>query len=291
MLAASPKISNVRASHWHESTPVGGPSGQQAFLNGAVRFDTDLSPEELLDVLQSVEGRLGRVRGQRWAARPIDLDLLLYGEETIHTPRLTVPHPRMAFRRFVVEPAAEVAAEMRHPTIGWTVRQLLAHLDADPAYVALSGPPASGKTALAAQAALGSGARLITDPAAGMPAAPLGDSPSRLLERQIQFLDRRRAVLDRTTWPGGAPWRLATFTSTRHWFTPVESWTRRFSRFFVEPGSRPKSTSCGPHSWLCSTSRIRRTTRPAGANRRSLDRAARRARWPRGWQTWQREPT
>ena len=201
LLAARPEITNLRASRWYETAPVGGPGGQGAFLNGAVAFDTSLAPETLLDVLQSIETRLGRERGQRWAARTIDLDLLLYGDLAIHTPRLTVPHPRMAFRRFVLEPAAEVAAESWHPGLGRSVGQLLANLETVPAYLALLGPPASGKSALAVQVASTSGARLIADPMAGTPAAAPGDSPSRLLERQIQFLDRRRTVLDRATWP------------------------------------------------------------------------------------------
>ncbi len=67
---------------------------------------------------------------ERWAARTLDIDLLLYGDEVIETPALTVPHLRMAFRRFVLEPAAEIAPKMIHPVIGWPLERLLLHLEA-----------------------------------------------------------------------------------------------------------------------------------------------------------------
>ncbi len=201
LLAARPEITNLRASRWYETAPVGGPGGQGAFLNGAVAFDTSLAPKRCLTCSSRSRRGWAVSAASAGPARTIDLDLLLYGDLAIHTPRLTVPHPRMAFRRFVLEPAAEVAAESWHPGLGRSVGQLLANLETVPAYLALLGPPASGKSALAVQVASTSGARLIADPMAGTPAAAPGDSPSRLLERQIQFLDRRRTVLDRATWP------------------------------------------------------------------------------------------
>ena len=200
LLAADPAIYDLQTSAWHETPPVGGALGQGAFLNGAAAFETTLTPPELVARMQAVEARLGRTRGQRWAARTIDLDLLLYGDRVIHSRSLCVPHPRMAFRRFVLVPAAEVAAEMRHPEIGWTIGQLLAHLDTALHYVALLGPPGSGQATLAARVAGACRARLIADPAAALPAARPGDSPSRPFERQIQFLDRRRAILESTAW-------------------------------------------------------------------------------------------
>jgi hypothetical protein len=84
----------------------------------------------LLDELKGIEVRLGRQRGERWAPRPIDIDIVLYGNEVAETEMLTLPHPRMSFRRFVLAPAAEVAPRMLHPVIGWPVERLLLHLDA-----------------------------------------------------------------------------------------------------------------------------------------------------------------
>ena len=136
-------------SSWRETAPIGGPPGQAAFLNGAVKLETPLPPHELLGCLQQIEGELGRRRAERWGPRPIDLDLLLYDELILTTPELVLPHPRMAWRRFVLEPAAEVAGSMIHPTIRWTLARLLAHLNESMPYVAITGPIAAGKTRLA----------------------------------------------------------------------------------------------------------------------------------------------
>ena len=94
----------------------------------------------LLAALREIETALGRRRdGPRWSPRSIDLDLLLFGSQIIGSADLTVPHPRMAFRRFVIEPAAEVAPTMIHPTIGWTLAELRDHLRDAPSYVAIAG--------------------------------------------------------------------------------------------------------------------------------------------------------
>lgn len=148
-LRSSPHIDSLRCSRWRETAPVGGPDGQNRFLNGAAVAHTTLSADQLHALLVSIENRLGRTRHERWSARTIDLDLLLYGDEIIDKPALTVPHPRMAFRRFVLEPAAEVAPEMIHPLIGWSMASLVEHLNTAANYAALVGPPGSGKTAIA----------------------------------------------------------------------------------------------------------------------------------------------
>lgn len=106
-LRAHPAISDLRVSRFRETDPVGGPP-QGKFLNAVAVFRTELSPEELFAILQSLEAASGRVRAQRNGPRTLDLDLLLFGAERIDLPHLQIPHPRMAQRPFVLEPLAEV---------------------------------------------------------------------------------------------------------------------------------------------------------------------------------------
>lgn len=103
-----PDIRVLRASSLHETDAIGGPPGQPGFLNGVAEIETRLPPRELLAWLHEIERRHGRMRVQRWGPRPLDLDLLLYGEEMIDEAGLTVPHPRMWERSFVIRPLAEV---------------------------------------------------------------------------------------------------------------------------------------------------------------------------------------
>jgi 2-amino-4-hydroxy-6-hydroxymethyldihydropteridine diphosphokinase len=116
----------VAVSTLRETDPVG-VTEQPAFLNGAVVLETDLSARELLELLLAVERSLGRERRERWGPRTIDLDLLLYADEAIDEPGLTVPHPRLHERRFVLEPLAELDPELAVPGRG-TVKDLLAGL-------------------------------------------------------------------------------------------------------------------------------------------------------------------
>jgi 2-amino-4-hydroxy-6-hydroxymethyldihydropteridine diphosphokinase len=116
----------VAVSRLRETDPVG-VVGQPPFLNGAVALETGLSPRELLDALFAVERDLGRERRERWGPRTIDLDLLLYGDETIDEPGLTVPHPRLHERRFALEPLLDLDPELAIPGRGRVV-DLLAGL-------------------------------------------------------------------------------------------------------------------------------------------------------------------
>lgn len=140
-LAAVPGVSVCAVSPYHETAPVGGPAGQGAFLNAAAVLETTRGPEELLAVLNDVEESAGRVRTVRWGERTLDIDLLLFGDRVLNTPRLRVPHPRMALRRFVLAPLAEVAPDAIDPVTGRSVRDLLANLDRRPGYVAIASRP------------------------------------------------------------------------------------------------------------------------------------------------------
>jgi 2-amino-4-hydroxy-6-hydroxymethyldihydropteridine diphosphokinase len=118
-------LSVVAMSRVRTTAPVGGPP-QPDYRNAAALADTDLPPRELLDAMKRAEARVGRrPGGERWGAREVDVDLLLYGDLVIDEPDLVVPHPRMAERRFVLEPAAEIAPSMRHPVLKRTMRELL----------------------------------------------------------------------------------------------------------------------------------------------------------------------
>ena len=105
------QIELTGVSDLYETDPIGGPE-QDAFLNMAVAVETDLDPIALLDVCQSLEVAAQRVRIERWGPRTLDVDVLLYGDQTIEHERLSVPHPRMWERRFVVEPLADVAPDL-----------------------------------------------------------------------------------------------------------------------------------------------------------------------------------
>ncbi len=122
-------------SRWHRTAPVGGPSGQEYFLNGAAIVQTELDPEAVVEHLLAIELQMGRERSVRWDARVIDIDLLLYDQQVIDLPNLTIPHPRMAFRRFVLDPAAEIASFWSHPRVGWTLGRLLSYLKNAPHWV------------------------------------------------------------------------------------------------------------------------------------------------------------
>jgi 2-amino-4-hydroxy-6-hydroxymethyldihydropteridine diphosphokinase len=117
-----------RVSTFYQNPPLG-PANQPWYVNAAARVRTRLGPEELLQLLQQVETAMGRVRGERWGPRRLDLDLLLYNGEVIFAPHLVVPHPEMHRRVFVLVPLAEIAPQAWHPVLGKSAEDLLSELD------------------------------------------------------------------------------------------------------------------------------------------------------------------
>lgn len=105
----------VAVSPVYETAPVGGPGGQGAYLNAVLELDTERSPRELLALCQRLEAEAGRVRGERWGPRTLDVDVLLVADLQVDEPDLVVPHPRMWERRFVLAPLADLAPELVPP--------------------------------------------------------------------------------------------------------------------------------------------------------------------------------
>jgi GTP cyclohydrolase-4 len=129
MLAARCRVTAVSSLYRSEAVvPEGSPPGLD-YLNAACAVDTDLAPEELLASAKEIEHAIGRRPAERWAPRPIDIDILLYDDLVFDTPDLTVPHPRIGERNFVLAPLAEIAGDAMYPTEKRTIREMASALD------------------------------------------------------------------------------------------------------------------------------------------------------------------
>ena len=124
------KLTGIRklivVGDWQDSDRNPNGDTRQNFLNAVVEVETELSPRELLRVCMEVETLLGRVRHEKWGARTMDIDLLLYGDQVVYQPpELVVPHPLMQERNFVLVPFAEIAAEVVHPVLQQIIADVL----------------------------------------------------------------------------------------------------------------------------------------------------------------------
>ncbi len=124
-LDALPHCKLVCSSSWYRSKAIG-PGNQPDYINGVCKLSTDLKPLNLLQALQNIEQQQGRIRSQRWAARTLDLDILLFGNQVVSLPELEIPHPRMKQRNFVLYPLHEISGELTLPN-QCSLQELLKH--------------------------------------------------------------------------------------------------------------------------------------------------------------------
>ncbi len=126
-LAAIPEIRLLARSSWYQTKAVGPP--QPDYINSCALLQVEISPQSLLETLLATEAQFGRVRRERWGARSLDLDLLLYDDLILDTPNLTLPHPRMRERAFVLVPLVEIAPNWVEPVSGKVIAQLVQAVD------------------------------------------------------------------------------------------------------------------------------------------------------------------
>lgn len=143
-----PFVRPVRVSGLYRTTPMG-PDAGATFLNAALAVETAATPRELLQGLQALERAAGRERSAPWQPRPLDLDLLLVNGEIHSSPQLTIPHPHLWYRRFVLDPLVEIAGDVRHPVLEVTLAALRERLWERPLPVAVVGRDAAAATSLA----------------------------------------------------------------------------------------------------------------------------------------------
>lgn len=143
----------LKLSRFFRTPPIGGPTGQPPFVNAVAAVSTERNVWEMWNAVREVEFQLGRTRNQRWEARPIDIDILIYDDQRIWTPQFKVPHPRMCMRRFILAPAVDVAAEWADPVTGQTILELYENVRSGPSSLTLVAGQQDVATNLLQQAA------------------------------------------------------------------------------------------------------------------------------------------
>ncbi len=244
----------LRISSYYETPPIGGPCGQGAFLNAAAVIETTLEPHELLIALQAIEHEAGRVRGIRWDARTLDLDLLLYDDLILDDAVLTIPHPRMHVRRFVLGPLSEIAPEVVEPTTGQSIASLLANLDRRPNFLCLLHLPLAVVSRVTQE--LGAFGNLEGSEADSLELAADEISPSdytELVQRKVADYDIQKWSVE--LW--GDRWMVSDFFPGLMGWTPPRnlqahartSWRERIAEQLVQC-VRPTIIATNPNTYM-----------------------------------------
>jgi 2-amino-4-hydroxy-6-hydroxymethyldihydropteridine diphosphokinase len=210
MLGGNGSIEVLRVSDIQETSPLGN-MDQPKYLNGVAEIKTALKPQELLHKLKATEAALGRQPGSTWQPRPIDLDLLLFGERTIDANGLVVPHPQMHLRSFVLDGLCQLNPEVVHPVLKEPVSELSRRLgggnfvlDPDaPQLISVAGIIGVGKTTLAKVLAEALQGQVLFEPYSTNPFLPqvYAGKCELALDSQLYFLVNRAEQLDRETMP------------------------------------------------------------------------------------------
>ncbi len=216
---------NFAASRLFETPPIGGPGGQEPFLNAVAAFDTPASARDILALLQNTEDRLGRERRQRWGSRSIDLDVVLHGELIGGNAALVVPHPRYTARQFVLLPACDVAPHYRDPRFGWTIEQLSRHLSEGVPSLSLVGSDEATRLNICHRLRNEFGIKTFDAPdsieeiqddswvSSFVPSLPIAASAASMLSSVPRLIARIQRTTSETSWP--APHHM--WPTGRHW--------------------------------------------------------------------------
>jgi deoxyguanosine kinase len=205
MLAETKNIEVARVSDILETAPLGGVN-QPKYLNTVAQIETILTAEDLHKTLLNIETSLGRVRGEKWSSRTIDLDLLLFGEEIINSPALTIPHPQIHLRSFVLKGLCQLDTDLLHPVIKAPMKELANRLNntdfvlnpKQPQLVSVAGIIGVGKTTLAKKLSEILSCECIFEPYDKNPFLPevYAGKKELALDSQLFFLTSRVAQLN-----------------------------------------------------------------------------------------------
>jgi len=208
MLAEVSDIEVIRVSELIETTPLAR-ANQPEYLNAVAELRTTLSPEDLHKALLDIETSLGRTHQKKWSPRTIDLDILLFGQEVIDSPRLTVPHPQMHLRSFVLEGLCQLNGDLMHPVIKESVNELanrlagcdFVHNPHSPQLVSIAGVIGVGKTTLTKKLSTRLNCQMLPEPYDTNPFMPdvYAGKKELALDSQLYFLTSRVEQLNHNT--------------------------------------------------------------------------------------------